>query len=70
MDRNIAIITGHAGAIGSAMCETFMSNGYFVLGIDQIETKNVDQEAIYDLYELAYNDRLKQALKQEIHELI
>ena len=70
MDRNIAIITGHAGAIGSAMCETFLSNVYFVLGIDQIETKNADQEAIYDLYELAYNDRLKQALKQEIHELI
>ena len=70
MDRNIAIITGHAGAIGSAMCETFTSNGYFVFGIDQIKTKNVEQEAIYDLYELAYDIRLKQALKQELHELI
>ena len=70
MIKKIAIITGHAGAIGSAMCKTFASNGYFVVGIDQIKAKTVDHEAIYDLCELANNDKLKQSLKHELHGLI
>lgn len=70
MNKSIAIITGHAGAIGSAMCETFSSNGYFVIGIDQVETKTVDHEAVYDLYELAHDDQLNQSLKRELHEQI
>lgn len=70
MAKNIVMITGHSGAIGNAMCEMFAANNYFVIGIDQVETKNVDYEALVDLCELATNEQEKQSLTRELLRLI
>lgn len=46
---NAAIVTGSAGAIGSSMVEALSGAGYFVVGVDRVETHGADESVVFDL---------------------
>jgi NAD(P)-dependent dehydrogenase (short-subunit alcohol dehydrogenase family) len=46
----IVVVSGHAGAIGSALCQVFRSQGCFVVGVDRRPSAGTaDREIIADL---------------------
>jgi len=63
-----AIVTGSAGAIGSALVETFQQAGYVVCGLDRTEPSHVrpDQHITVDLYHLVHDMPTQQAVLRDI----
>ncbi len=63
-----ALITGSAGAIGSAMVETFQQAGYLVCGLDRVAASHVrpDHHITVDLYELVHQPNTQAAVLAEI----
>ncbi len=63
-----ALVTGSAGAIGSAMVETFQRAGYVVCGLDRVAASPVRPEhhISVDLYHLVHDAPTQQAVLREI----
>lgn len=70
MAKTIIIITGHAGAIGSAITDIFRKAGYRTVGIDQSECDIADHNIDCDLNELALSSAAQDQLKKQIETII
>ena len=66
--NHYALVTGSAGAIGSAMVKAFMNNGYKVCGLDIThESDNLSDYFVeVDLYEMVNDAGVRKALVQDI----
>tara|TARA_B100000989_G_scaffold184364_1_gene138801 strand:+ start:5099 stop:5857 length:759 start_codon:yes stop_codon:yes gene_type:complete len=74
MDKNICIITGSSGGIGESLVETYISDDYFVVGIDKIKNKNKIKknfrEILCDLNDFAKNEKYRAKIISSIRSSI
>ena len=70
MTDKLAIITGHAGAIGAAMAEQFSRLGYRTIGIDCHDADTTDVAINCDLLELANTPDQRSAVSAQLAEVI
>lgn len=63
-----ALVTGSAGAIGSAMVDTFRNAGYVVCGLDRVDAahKQPDHAIKVDLHQLVHDQGTRQAVLADI----
>jgi NAD(P)-dependent dehydrogenase (short-subunit alcohol dehydrogenase family) len=62
LEREIALVTGAAGGIGSAVCRRFLSEGARVIGVDAVSAQSGDLNVICDLS----NDGDVEAMTSEV----
>jgi len=67
--KQLCVITGVAGDVGSALCKTFINNGYKVFGIDRVKPSNLSEIDFYksDLEKVVTNKSSSGALFKAIN---
>ena len=44
MLNKVVVITGSSGGVGSSLVQTYLDDGYFVIGLDRIPSKNLKRK--------------------------
>ena len=72
--NKVAVITGSSGGIGQALVETYISDGYFVFGLDKKASKSPAlhsfKEITTDLIEFSRNSSYREQILLKINHFL